>query len=129
LSEPQTNNSLIASEELSKHILILTNKLGDEAWVEQQGIEFVGALRQALMVIGFLSEETHRLLQSAFIFMNDVAESPLVKPVDSDVSTAPTQTSGSRATRRARERVKKSAEVKPETSVYPVYTSRGAENA
>jgi len=120
LSEPQTNNSLIASDDLEKHLLILRNKLDDEAWVEQQGIEFTQALAQALMVIGFLSEETHRLLQSAFIFMNDVAESPLVKPVDSDVLTAPTQTSDSRATRRARERVKKT----------PVYTpSRGAENA
>jgi hypothetical protein len=126
LSEPQTNNSLIASEELGKHILILTNKLGDEAWVEQQSIEFVDALKQALNLIGFLSEETHRLLQSAFIFMNDVAESPLVKPVDSSVSVAPTQTSGSRATRRARERVSKSGAVNPST---PVSTSRGAENA
>ena len=129
MSEHQTNNSLKPSEDLEKHLLILRNKLDDEAWVEQQGIEFTQALAQALMVIGFLSEETHRLLQSAFVFMNEVAESALVKPMDSDVSTAPTQTSGSRATRRARERVKKSAEVKPETSVYPVYTSRGAENA
>jgi len=120
LSEPQTNNSLIASDDLEKHLLILRNKLDDEAWVAQQDIEFVKALAHGLMVIGFLSEETHRILQAAFIFMNDVAESPLVKPVDSDVSTAPTQTSGSRATRRARERVKKA----------PVYTpSRGAENA
>ena len=126
MSEPQTNNSLIASEELGKHILILTNKLGDEAWVEQQDIEFVDALKQALNLIGFLSEETHRLLQSAFIFMNDVAESPLVKPVDSSVSVAPTQTSGSRATRRARERVSKSGAVNPST---PVPTSKGAENA
>ena len=105
MSEPQTNNSLIASEDLEKDLLILSNKIDDKAWVEQQDIEFVKALENALMVIGFLSRETHRLLQSAFIFMNEVAESPLVKPVDSDVSTAPTQTSGSRATRRARERV------------------------
>ena len=108
MSEPQTSNSLKANENLERHLLILRNKLDDEAWVEQQGIEFTQALAQALMVIGFLSEETHRLLQSAFIFMNDVAESALVKPIDSDVLTARTQTSasaGSRATRRARERV------------------------
>lgn len=127
MSEPQTNNSLKANDEVEKALLILRTKLDDEAWTGQQDIEFVHALAQALAVIGFLAEETQKLLQSSFAFMRDVAASPLVGPVDSSVSTAPTQTpasAGSRATRRTRERVSK----KPVQS--SAYTpSRGAEHA
>ena len=121
------NNSLKANEEVEVALLILRTKLDDEAWTGQQDIEFVQALAQALAVIGFLAEETQKLLQSAFAFMRDVAASPLIGPIDSSVSTTPTQTSASlrsRATRRTRERVSK----KPaQTSAYA--PSRGAEHA
>lgn len=105
MSEHQTNNSLKANEDVEKQLLILRAKLDDEAWVGQQDIEFVQALAQALAVIGFLAEETQKILRASFVFMREVSESPLIATPDSDVSTAPTQTSGSRATRRARERV------------------------
>lgn len=121
MSEHQTNNSLKPSDEITEQLLILRSKLEDEEWRGQQDIEFVEALAQALAIIGFLAEETQKILESAFTFMREVTESALVvNPNDSDVSTPPTQTSGSRATRRARERVKKT----------PVSThSNGAENA
>ena len=92
---------------VSDNLQYLFDLHSDEDWRKHNEPRLVEAIGVALNVINKLSEDTGNLLAHFYEYVNKVSLSPLVSiGSNSDVYNGPTQTSGNRATRRARVREK-----------------------
>lgn len=107
-SEQSTQSTSVPMTDVSLNLQYLTDQYNDENWRKATDSKLVEAVGIALTIINKLSNDTGELLGFFYEYVGKVSSSPLVAiGSDSDVSNAPTQTFGNRATRRTRTRAKK----------------------
>lgn len=108
MSEATTNSSSVQMSEVAEYIGYLKEAYDNEEWRSKQDEKVVKGVGVALDMVGFFSSEVTQFLNSFFNYVREVSSSPIVQLADSDVSTAPTQTSAPEGTRKERRaRVKK----------------------
>lgn len=85
---------------------MLQTKLKDQTWIDTQDKDFIEALRVVDLAVTELSLNLATMVDFVTQHFNAVRSLPLFaagdSPSDDNVSTLPTQTTGNRATRRAK---------------------------
>jgi dynactin complex subunit len=105
MSEQLTSNTANPQSEAAKKLEGLTEMYNDLEWREKQDTKLIAGIEVAITTINNLTLGLTEFLSKFYQFVNDVSENPvLFSGVSSEGYEAPTQTSGNRATRRARDK-------------------------